>query len=200
MTWDKITVEQFQAIHNLQQSKMDEYDRLTEIMALLHETTVNDIEELTVSEFNRMAKGALFLSERPPYDPKKVIKANGRKYAIIYNMNFIKQRQFVEITHFQSDIIGNLHNIMASIVQPVKWGIRRKNNPEQHSDYATDLLKARFVDVHSSALFFCKLYAASLRVTKDYLMGQVPQDQREEVRKRLSDLADIMDGFTQQKR
>ncbi len=195
MKWEDITVEQFQAIHKLQQSKMDEYDRLTEIMALLNNTTVTEIEELTVTEFNRMAKEAQFLTETPPYDPKKFIKVNGRKYAINYHISFLKQRQFVEISHFQTDIIGNLHNIMASLVQPVKWGFRRDNKAEQHSEYATDLLKARFVDVHSAALFFCKLYAASLRITRDYLMGKVPQEQREEVWMRLNVLADIMDGF-----
>ena len=169
-------------------------------MALVNNTTVAAIEELPVTTFNDMAKSVQFLLEEVPYKPVKRMKVNGKRYGINYHIPLITQRQFVEITHFQQDLIPNLHNIMASIVQPVKLWVRRSNDPKKHSDYANDMLQAKFIDVYSAAVFFCKLYAASLRLTRDYLLMQIPEEQRAETWMRLSDLADTMDGFTTPKK
>lgn len=195
-----MTVEQFQAVHTLQSKQMDDYDRLTEIISVLYDETPSQIDDLPVSEYNNRARAIQhLLTEEIPGEAKMHIRIGKRKYSLHCPVDKIKHRQFCEIQHFSSDIIGNLHNILASICMPVRWFVARPNKAEDHSKYAEDFKQAKLIDVYHACVFFCKVYAASLRSTADYLLKTLPEDQAWQVYQQLNDSADVTDGFTIQR-
>lgn len=192
MTWNDITVEQYQAIIKLQESKLDDFDKVSELIALLYNMTAHEVDELPISKYNELARSIMFIFEPIPVSkPKRVIKANGKRYAINYDASAMNQRQFSEVSYFNNnDAVGNMHNLLASICQPVKWGFKHKNNPKEHSSYAHDLKQAKITDVNDACVFFCTIYSSYLVVIEDYFNKL----QHHQVAQMMKSLREFMDG------
>jgi len=180
MTWNDLTVEQFQQIYRYCNRKdIEEFEKLEGIISIMYNLTFEQIQELSMTDFNFKAKEVGFLLNQdefigdPNGIPLKYIKANGKTYFVNYEIKKMKYRQYVETMHYQNDPILNLHLIMASIVQPVKWGFRRENKAEDHAKIAQDILKAKMSDVYKSCVFFCKLYLTLIHNSKDYLITEM---------------------------
>lgn len=204
MNWENITVEQFQEIYRLSiNTSLDELDKLTRVMCILLDKTENEIDEMTVSQFNTLAKECAFvLTDKIPGKPEKCINIGIKKYAINYNPSKLRHRQYVEILHFSDKPIDNLHYLMASIVNPVKFGLRKKNKAEMHEAIARDMLKAKLIDVYHSCLFFCKLYVNSITVIRGYLEMEMTEKgmTKEQAKEAVSLSLNAMGGFIQQER
>lgn len=161
LSWSDITVQQFIDIYRLSLSRdLDEMERVERVIAILFDKSEQEVENLTVAEFNTMARQCAFvMTPEIPGKPVKQIKIGKRRYSIIYDPTKLRHRQYVEVIHFGDKPIEHMHLIMASVVQPVTWyGRRLKNEAEQHEAIASDLLNARVIDVYHSCVFFCKLY------------------------------------------
>lgn len=201
MKWTDITVEQFQAVHKLQKAQMDDFDRLTEIIAVMYGMTAREVDEMSITEYNRLAKGIQFMiTDDIPGKVTRYVNIGRKRYFLHTPPDKIKHRQFLEIQHFSQDVIGNLHYLLASICVPVNFRILKGSNNVNHfQDYANDFLQAKIVDVYHACVFFCKVYEASLRSTADYLMRTMEdKEQALEVWTQLNNSADIMAGFSQQ--
>jgi len=175
--WNKITVAQFQAIYKLSQDKtMPPEDVACGIISILYNMTLTQVDELPMSTFNELAKAstAMLNVEDMPGKPVRILKANGKKYGIIYDPTKLKHRQYVETIQYSDKPIENMHLIMASIVQPVNWfGRWGKNDVNKHADVAADIQQARMIDVYHTCVFFCKLYLNSMQAIKPYLVNEM---------------------------
>lgn len=160
LSWSNITVQQFQDIHRLSITPdIDDFDRVERAICILFDKTESQVDDLLVSEFEALARQCSFaLTEQIPGKPEKKISAGGKQYAITYDPTRLRHRQYVELITYSEKPFDNMHLIMASLVQPVKWGMRKKNRAEDHQVYATDMLNARLIDVYHSCVFFCKLW------------------------------------------
>lgn len=165
--WGNITVEKYQFINEVNKGPLDEVDKLIQIISILIGKTPTDISEMPLKEFQKLsAYTGLLISNIKQIEPRKYIKANGKKYYINYSIESFRVAQYVEIQHFlKTGIIENLHLIMASVVEEKKLFRKRKNNSKDHSRIADDLLKANFCELYYSAVFFCQLFA---EFTKEY--------------------------------
>ena len=191
MTWNDITVEQFQTILKIKDSDMEEWDKVTEVIAIMYNDTPTNIDNLTIAEYNQRAgEVGKFLFSTPEGKAPKIIRANGRKYAPMYSFDKFTQRQFSEVVFYNQNMYANMHNILASIVQPVKFGIKQKNKAEDHSLYAADMLNAPMGIVYGACVFFCKVYSSFLRATGDFLKAEHLLEALA-----LKDSAELMDGF-----
>lgn len=162
LSWETITVEQFQAVYIASKDpKLDEMGKLENLISVLCKIPIAEVNELTMTEFKDLSRYCSFALdiEIIPGKPVRTLKANGRKYGINYKVTEMKHRQFIETTHFGEKPIENMHLIMASIVQPInRWGRWLKNEASMHELISSDLLQARLIDVYHSCVFFCKLY------------------------------------------
>lgn len=197
--WEKITVQQFQQIYQLSvNDELDEMDKLTQAICILHGKTPEQVEDMTVAEFNDIAKKTAFVFEKDiPGKAKRYLKANGRKYAIQYKPDHLRFRQYAESSHFSKELIPSLHYLMASVVQPTWLGfIPRRNKAKDHARISNDLLKARFIDVYHTAVFFCNLYTEYIRNIQDYLENEmIAKGMTKEKAKALLTLSmNVMDG------
>lgn len=175
--WNKITVGQFQAIYKLSQDKnMSDEDKACGIISILYDMTLTQVDELPMSTFTELSKQsvAMLNVEDIPGKPERIIKANGKKYGVIYDPTKLQHRQYVETITYGDKPIENMHLVMASIVQPVNWlGKWGKNDVNQHADIAENLKQARVMDVYHTCIFFCKLYLNSMEGIKPYLVSEM---------------------------
>lgn len=160
-SWSTLTVGQFLDLYRISTDKsLEEMDKLEQAVGVIYNLTPREVEDLSMGKFTELSKqAAQFLTEKIPGKPVRIIKTEKRKYLITYNPASLRQRQYVEILHFGSKPVENMHLIMASLVQPITWyGRRKKNTAEDHPNIASDLLTAKVVDVYHACVFFCKLY------------------------------------------
>lgn len=209
LSWQNITVQQFQDVYRLSENKnLDDMQRLEKVIAILFDKTEKQVEEMTIAEFTDYSKQCAFMlnTREIPGKPVKYIKINGRRYFIEHHpkklMAKMRHRQYVESIHFSDDMIGNIHYLMASLVQPVKWlFIKKKNTANKHEAIASDMLHARFIDVYHTSVFFCKLYRGSIAAIKDYLKDEMTKmNMNTEAMIVQQALQNVMDGFSQQAR
>jgi hypothetical protein len=175
LSWGTITVQQFQDIHRLSISPdLDEFDRVERAICILFDMTEQQVDDLPVTTFNALARQCTFaLTDKVPGKPVKSFRIGRNKYAITYDPTKLRHRQYVEVLTFGEKPIENMHFIMASLVQPVRWGIRRKNEAKDHEAIATDMLNARLVDVYHSCVFFCKLWVSLMERIRASLVLQM---------------------------
>lgn len=175
MKWEDITVQQFQEVHRLSNDTgLDDMDRITNTIGIMFNKSEKEIDEMSYYEFGQLSRQCSFLLINDvPGKPVNTIKIGTRKYAIPYKPSELKYRQYVEIVTWSKDIIPNLHYIMASLVQPVRFGIKRSNKAKDHSRIAEDMKEAKIIDIYHSCVFFCKLFMASIETTKDSLVNQM---------------------------
>ena len=127
--------------------------------------------------------------------PKKIVRVGKRFYRINYDVTKCKSSTYVEVSTFSTDIIQNLHKIMASIVTPVKfkWG-----KWVEHEELASDLEQMDFEVAYHAAVFFYTLFNASMQVIQPYLVNEMIKKgiAKEKAEKILMNSQSILDGFT----
>jgi hypothetical protein len=178
LTWEDVTVQQFIDIQKLAREKnMDEMEMSEKAIAIMYDMTERQVEELPLHEFNSKSREIAFVLDKQKIEgkPRRVIQANGNKYAIEYDPSKLKHRQYVEImTWSGASMHDNIYLIMASLVQPVnRIGRRLKNKAEEHPKIAEDMLQAKIVDVYHTCVFFCRLYINLMKDMRDSLVAQM---------------------------
>ena len=198
MNWSNLTVEQYQKVYEVSKLKLPEEDASVKLLCVLHNKTEDEINEMSLKQFNEECSKLSFLfTDKIPGGHKNIIKVNKHKYCLIYDLDKIKQRQYAEVKYFiQGGVIENLHKILASIVRPATWLKLKPNKAEDVLIYSNDLLKARFIDVYHSCLFFCRLYRNSMIALKTYLVEEMAlKMSRQQAERSYQVLINSLDGF-----
>jgi hypothetical protein len=205
MKWNNISVWQYQNIvKTLANKQDDEIEKSFKLIGIVYNMTENQVDSLTQAEYKAKLKECDFLNSMPEGKPVKVIKVNGKRYRLIYDVTRMPFGRYVESKAFVGDIYGNLHKLGATMVMPQKknwlglW-VDDKYNAAKHEDYADDILQANFQDVYFSLVFFYQVFRNWIEVTRDYLVtkmmmtGQTEQQCSQVV----ADLCNILDGIIQ---
>jgi hypothetical protein len=136
MQWHDITLQQFQLINSINDSKdYDEMDKLLYTTGAIFDLTENQMVDMGPDKVQKFIEKTTKLFNNP--FEKKPYKYIGY-YKINYDIEKIRFGQFVEITYFvQGDILDNAHCILASLANiPLL-----KNSSKRHhkvSDYFLD--------------------------------------------------------------
>ena len=202
MTWKDITVEQYQRIVPiLDEEQSTELDKLVRMIAAITGKTEQEIDGWALKELNQYR--FLFKLDFPNVIPK-YIKANGKKYKFVHEIQKMPAARYVESKAFLQDgLIANLHKIMASCVLPMRktlWGYEvAKYDAGEHERYAEDMKQAPFTEVYNACLFFCLLFANWMKSSQTYLMQDMVQVMTpEEIEVLSQSLTVTLDGLTAQ--
>ena len=205
MTWKDVTVWQWIQLQNLLQKTegLTELDIAVKSLAILTNRTENQIDSLSIKDLNKELIKIKFITDTAP-EPKPVdfIKLKNKRYRCIYDVRKIPYARYLETKFFGSDVALNIHKIAASMIMPMKltwrgWKLA-KYNASSHDEYAQDLLEAPFEEVYGSIVFFCQVFADSIRSLEDYFkeelmaMGMTTV----EAGTMITTLCESMDGFT----
>lgn len=204
MNWTNITLGQFQDIYKLsKEADLDEIEKISRAISIIYDLSEQQVDDLTIGKFNELGKAcSIFLSGDIPGKPVRSFRIGSKCFAINYAPQSLKHRQYVEILHFSERPIDNMHYIMASLVQPVKWRFKRPNKSEDHSKLSALMIDAPFLAVYHSCVFFCKLYKNSIEAIRPYLMQEMMSQgmTKTEAERLIMISISSMDGFIQQNR
>jgi len=131
--------------------------------------------------------------------PKQIVKVNGNWYFLNYEITKkpMTAGRYVETATFSSDIIGNLHKIIATMANPMEWtwkGLRiKKYDALDHERISNDMLQMDFSVAYHSALFFYAVFSKSMKASSNYFQSLV--ENKTETKNLMTDLSNLMDGF-----
>ena len=204
MTWNDVTVYQFQQIQNIKED--DILDADIKLVSIMYDLTEKQVDAMSMAEFNEKKNECSFVySETLVPKTSKYIKANKNIYRFIPDIREVKlggTGRYITIKHFQKNVIENLHKIAASMIVPQKkgwFGLKDAEfKAEEHEIYAEDMLSAKITDVYGMIVFFCKVYLNWMDNSKDYLiqtMMMTMKMNKSECEKLVNNLWTYMDGY-----
>ena len=202
--WHKINVWQYQQIYNVYNSKdkyLTEIEVNSKLVSIVNDMTEAQVDSLTITQFNKLKKSILFLTQPIAGKPVKYILINKTKrYKINYDVSKMPFARYIESKVFSEDLYNNLHKLAATMVIPQKrilgiW-FKQKYDASKHEQYSEDMLTARFIDVYHSLVFFYQVYRNWIEVSQDYMVSKLmqtgmTQDKAKEV---VQDLCTTLDG------
>jgi hypothetical protein len=205
MKWNNISVWQYQNIvKTLANKKEDEIEKSFKLIGIVYNMTENQVDSLTQAEYKAKLKECDFLNSLPEGKPVNIIKVNGKRYRLIYDVTRMPFGRYVESKAFVGDIYGNLHKLGATMVMPQKrnwlgFWIDDKYDASKHEDYADDILQANFQDVYFSLVFFYQVFRNWIEVTRDYLVAKMitTGQTKEQCSQVVANLCSILDGIIQ---
>jgi hypothetical protein len=194
-----MTIKQFQELYYVATSEDMDFDKSIKMVGIVTGKTPEQVERMSMIKFNFLCgmvhrQFKIFEKDLLKGKPKKIVRVGKRFYKINYDVTKCKSSTYVEVSTFSTDIIQNLHKIMASIVTPVKfkWG-----KWVEHEELASDLEQMDFEVAYHAAVFFYTLFNASMQVIQPYLVNEMIKKgiAKEKAEKILMNSQSILDGF-----
>jgi len=194
-----MTIKQFQELYYVATSEDMDLDKSIKMVGIVTGKTPEQVEKMSMRKFNILCGAVhnhfkIFEKDLLKGKPKKIVRVGKRFYRINYDVTKCKSSTYVEVSTFSTDIIQNLHKIMASIVTPVKfkWG-----RWVEHEELASDLEQMDFEVAYHAAVFFYTLFNVSMQVIQPYLINEMMKKgiAKEEATEMLTNSQSILDGF-----
>lgn len=175
-TWKDITLRQ--AIEIDQLGEMDEVDLIINQMAIIKDTTTDDIEKLSPAEFIAFTKEYDFMGNIPTARQVKSFKKNGKLYQMV-ELQDINLAQMVDIEEYYTDgFLKNAHKILSVLYLPVKTKniITRKIVLEEYkpdTEREEVFLNMDMEFIWQNLIFFWTIGQIYIKGSMDYLGEQV---------------------------
>jgi hypothetical protein len=191
----RINVETFQKLYAVSLMEADEVEKSAQYVQILTGKTDEQVNRMKVRSFNKMCAQInksfeLVGSKLKHGQPKNFVWANGRLYKLVYDIK--TAGKYVETATFANDIIGNLHLIMATIAQPVRFTWKGlKPATREHNEIAEDMLKLDMGHAYQAAVFFYLVFRESLVNSMTYF-----QEHQTVEREAVATFIKSLDGFT----
>ena len=196
-----MTIKQFQELYYVATSKDLDFDKSIKMVGIVTKKTPEQVELMSMKKFNYLCNKVhnefkIFEKDLLKRKPKKIVRVGNQFYRINYDVAKAKASTYVEVSTFSTDIIQNLHKIMASIVTPIKlkWG---KWVEIEHEDLAKEMEKMSFEAAYQSAVFFYTLFNVSMTIIQPYLIDEIMKKgvSKEKATEILTSSQNILDGF-----
>lgn len=204
MTWNDITVFQWQQIVEAIKKSNEDFDVDTLIASIVTRKTEAQIDSMPLEEVRKLFKQIQFVREELKPQPLKYIYVNGKRYRCIYDVRKIPAARYIETKHFGKDVPNNLHKIAACMVMPQRktWlGWKdEKYDASRHSDYSQDMLEAPITAVYGNVVFFYLVFKNWIKISKGYLKKEMMEKGLKEFQAEqlYIHLCESMDGFIKQ--
>jgi hypothetical protein len=162
--YSDLTIKQFLNCKLISEMQTDPIDRNVRLLAEVSGKTVDEIESLPLTELKAKLKYLANIEDLGEVGKVKMkFKVKGKWFKVIWKTQELTSGQYIDVSHFTKEpdkIIYNIHNILAAISVPMKYGlIQQKYDGAKHKDIA-DLLynHMTIAQAYPIMLFFCKYY------------------------------------------
>jgi hypothetical protein len=177
-TWRDIKLRQAQEIALL--GEMDELDLIINQMAIIRDTTIDEIEKLSPTELIEFTKEYGFLNKVPEMKLTKVFKKGRNRYGII-DFDKMTLAQMVDIEEYYKDgLQKNLHKILSVLYLDIKWYnpfTKKYTLCEYEADKEREdvFLDMDMEFIWENILFFYHLEKVYIKNLRDYLITTHPE-------------------------
>lgn len=197
-----MTIKQFQELYYVATSSDIDLDKSIKMVGIVTNKTPEQVESMSMVRFNLLCARVhnefkVFEKDLLKSKPKKIVRVGKRFYRINYDIAKAKASTYVEVATFSTDIIQNLHKVMASIVTPIKFSCGKWVETD-HEDLSKEMESMEFEAAYHAAVFFYTLFNVSMKVIQPYLISEMIAKgvSKEKATEVLTISQSILDGFT----
>lgn len=160
--YNQLTIKKFLNCKRISEMEADQIDRNVRLLAEITGKEVDEVESMPINELKEQLKklGAVE-TLAPEAKVKMKFKIKGKRFTCIWQSQYLTAAQYIDVCHFtknQSDIIYNIHNILAAIcVQRTWYGKQLKYDGAKHKEIADLFYNHMTIEqAYPIMLFFCK--------------------------------------------
>jgi hypothetical protein len=169
-SWKDITLEQ--GIELSQLDIEDSWELVTNQMAIILDTTMDEIENKPVALVYEFINDYAFIKEMPPMKKLDHFKRNGKWYKLI-DLSKMTLAQMVDIEeYYKAGLMNNVHKILSVLYLPAKKNIFGKWTIEEYipdTERENVFLKMDMESIWGTTLFFYHGVVTYTKGLKDYL-------------------------------
>jgi hypothetical protein len=169
-SWKDVTLEQ--GIELSQLDIEDSWELVTNQMAIILDTTMDEIENKPAALVYEFINDWAFIKEMPPMKELKHFKVDGQWYKLI-NLSEMTLAQMVDIEeYYKLGLMNNIHKILSVLYLPAsknllgKWTLSEYEPDEKRENI---FLKMDMESIWGTTLFFWTGVQNYMSVFKDYL-------------------------------
>jgi phage-related protein len=200
-----MTVGQFQEVYKISNYALNDEDKAVYYVKAMTGYNSDEINAMSLKQFNKICSKvtkafSIKMQSIENGKPQKFYMANGNLYRFNYDLKRppFNAGSYIDVATFSSDLIGNLHLILASMATPYRFLRPKKTQAWQHELIAEDMKQLDFAAAYHAAVFFYAVFTESMKVLHPFLAMEmiakmIPE---EEANKILQDLHQTLGGFT----
>lgn len=159
-SYKDLTLEKYIELYSIDITSMEEFDIQATMIAILADMTVDEVLDLPISEYRKLAMQMQFLKE-PPKTRKHCsrIKIDGKEYVVLEKVEDMTAGQYIDYeTYLQQNDIKMLPYILSCLIIP-------KGEKYGDSDTSNELMQLSVEEALSIANFFMKRSQSLIRGT-----------------------------------
>ena len=176
--YSDLTIKQFLNCKLISEMQSDPIDKNVRLLAEVSGKSVDEIESLPITELKAKLKHLANIEDSGEVGKVRMkFKVKGKSFKVIWKTQDLTSGQYIDVSHFTKEpkqIIYNIHNILAAICVPMKYGlIQQKYDGTKHKDIA-DLLynHMTIAQAYPIMLFFCRYYEELDKAILTYLVEE----------------------------
>lgn len=165
--WETLKVNQFIQLLDIESSKnLNIIEKQQMSLAVLENKDIETYDTMKYSDMVKLyADKSNFLINIPETKYVDYIEVKGKRYKFNFELNEITAGQYIDILAMHGNMM-EINKIAACFFLPMKGKKYYAYGEIPHDVVAEEMLEARFIDVYSCMLFFCK---SLQELTKDML-------------------------------
>lgn len=121
--WEDISIKKFDEISNILShinnvNEDEELEININLLSILCDVSVEEIEDLPLTEFSKLVKQTEFLKEMPKVDIKDNYVINGKKYVLLSNVQKMTTAQYIDYQTLVKNADKNVKELLSVFLIP----------------------------------------------------------------------------------
>ena len=189
-SWNEITFNEFNQIIQIASADIPQSYKTVNLVSLLSGMSVDELENLPLSQFTSMSAKLSFLDNIPDkvIDHKDRYKVNGREYYLQADIPSIITAQYIDYHNYSQEEDKDLTKLVSCFLVPVghKYGDGYDNEV-----VIRDVGDLPYMDVQAIAFFLRRQYGLFTHILIDYLKTEAKKMKSKEAKKTIEQLTHL---------
>lgn len=192
-SWDEITWKEFEQLEQILIADIPQHYKTVHLISVLTNKSVEEIELLPITEFQKMLPHIEFLTTEPePHKHKFEYEINGRQYDFKGEFYNLTTAQYVDYRSYMEEDTRDITKLMSVFIIPKGHEYNDGYDIEQVKNDIGDMC---WLDVRACTFFFRILLGAYILTLKSSLVTEMKKDKTIPKKQRKMDIKRVEESF-----
>lgn len=172
-SWDSVTWKEYEQIEQVFNADIPVDYKTIHLVSILTGLSIDEIENIPITEFNKLLKAIEFLQKEPKTHTHKFeYTVNGREYIFRGKLDEITTAQYIDYRTYMAEKEKDVVKLFSCFLIPKGHDYNDGYDIEQVKSDIEDMC---WLDVRAAAFFFKIQLSAFILILKSYLVDQMKE-------------------------